>query len=178
MAAKTRAMMTPGALFNILHSTQLACVVTEKRAFSHILSSPGAFKVGAEQLQVAVVVNSVQQPAARAVAPMVHANDASPLAEYDVEASDSSDGEDSDAPFARADAAAAPVASGGSPLTDAVPSADGRIVDEDGVDECEEDEDDDEQADAGGSYSDVDGGSDSEDSAIRCRTLLVTLLPT
>jgi hypothetical protein len=94
----------------------------------------------------------------------------SPLAEYDVEGSDLSGSEDSDAPFARADAAAAAAAaaaSGCSPSTDDVPSADGAVADEEGDEDGVDDEEEDE-GDAESSYSDVDGDSDPEDSAIRC----------
>lgn len=112
----------------------------------------------------------VQYPAAHAIASEARANVVSPLAEYDVEGSGSSGSEDSDAPFARADAAAAAAAAAGcSPSTDAVPSGDGALADEEeGAEDAEGDEGDEDEGDVGGSYSDIDGDSDPEDSAIRC----------
>ena len=138
--------------------------------FSHIFISPGAVKVGAAHSHNSNGAAHVQHPASQVFAPSPHVNVISPLAEYDVEGSDLSGSEDSDAPFARADAAAAAAAAATSrcsPSTDAVPSADGAIADE----ERDEDEVDDEEEDEGdveSSYSDVDGDSDPEDSAIRC----------
>jgi hypothetical protein len=128
--------------------------------------SPGVARVGAAQPQC-------QHPASQAVAPVAHSSVVSPLAEYDVGGSECSGSEDSDAPFARADAAAAAAAASGgspnSPSTDAVPSAEGAAADEEEGDESDpSDQEEDEEGEIEGSYSDVDGDSDPEDSAIRC----------
>ncbi len=124
--------------------------------------------LGAAQMQ------HFKHPDAHVIASGAREDVVSPLAEYDVEGSGSSGSEDSDAPFARADAAAAVAASGCSPSTDAVPSADGGLADEEaGMEDEEVDDDEDEdQGDVGGSYSDVDGDSDPEDSAIRCTQVM------
>ncbi len=113
-----------------------------------------------------------QPPVSQAIVSAAPQNAVSPLAEYDVEESGGSGSDDSDAPFARADAAAAVAASGCSPSTDAVPSADVGLGDEEGLDDAEVDgeevdDEDEDQGDVGGSYSDVDGDSDPEDCAIR-----------
>ena len=140
---------------------------------SYIVLSPGVARVEIAHARIEATVPA-QHPASHAVAPSAHAHNFSPLAEYDVEGSGNSDSEDSDAPFARADAAAAAEASaalGGSQSTDAVPSGDGGVADEEEVDGDEPEEEDDDEGEIGGSYSDVDGDSDPEDSAIRCVTL-------
>jgi hypothetical protein len=131
----------------------------------HILISPGAGRAASAHPHDGAAAGHVQHPALHAVAPVSHLNIVSPLAEYDVEGSGS---EDSDAPFALADAVAAAMQSGDSPSTDAVLSGDAAVAEEE-VDE-EGDGDDDEEDEDGqgeGSYSDVDGDSDPEDSALR-----------
>ncbi len=136
--------------------------------------SPGVARVGAAHAHVAIAAQG-QHPASQAVAPLEQSSAISPLAEYDVEGSEYSGSEDSDAPFARADAAAASGGSPNSPSTDAVQSADGAVAYEEEGDESNgNDEEEDEEGDAEGSYSDVDGDSDPEDSAIRCLRCLLS----
>jgi hypothetical protein len=145
------------------------------------LRSPGAARAGAAHVHVENGAAHLEHPAAQVIALAARENVVSPLAEYDVEGSGSSGSEDSDAPFAPADAAAALAASGCSPSTDAVPSGDGGLADEEeGLEDAEDDDVDDEdedQGDVGGSYSDVDGDSDPEDSAIRCMVIFRFVSP-